>query len=338
MKKKDFQQSLPQSDVVVRAENLSVLIKERFLVKNATFTIKKGETWAVIGQDKSGKTSLIKAISGSLPIGVGQAFVGDVDIFLDKTPLQSVSTCFDPPVFFKYQTVLQNMRFLGGLSESNNRESILAVLKSFGLENLAHKRVKSLTYSQKKLMGLALGFLTKPQILLLDEPFKNLPKQSLKVVKNAINAIKKQGTTVVITSTNLQHLDEFCDHFIFMQDREIVRIATAEELPELARQSNFAFVKVNYPHYAGTLIMENFSLPVKLLDKRVLFDADEQTTAQILHFLGQKRVSVYRAGFINKKSEQIFANLAPYFKAENAENAENTESGENGSGNKEGKK
>ncbi len=305
-----------EDNVVLEIKNLSVLIKDRFLVKNANLTLKEGECLGVIGEKKSGKTSLIKAASGTLPISAGQVFLLGKDIFYDKKILTKVSTCLDPPAFFKYQSVYENVKYVAMLNPDFKKEKVLDVLKQFGLEKKAKTKVLFLSYFEKKLMSLAIAFMTKPKILFLDEPFKSLPKQNLYQVKQLIKDARNNGTAVVITSQNLEEIEEECDSFIFMENRVIKNTMTKEETNSITAGTTFAYVKVKYPHYIGKLIMENFFLKVKILDRKILFDADEQLTAQIVRFITKRGLAVYSAGFINKKADKIFADLAPYFKEE----------------------
>ncbi len=307
-----------ESEVVLEVKNLSVLIKDRFLVKNASFSINKGECWGFIGEDKSGKTSLLKAISGSLPIIPGQAFIFGKDIYDNKKVLTNVSTCFDPPVFFKYQSVYENMRYLTSLRGKLDKEKIIQVLNKFDLTHRLNTKVLLLPYFEKKLMSLALAFMYEPKLLLIDEPFNNIPEDKTKIVKEAIEEIRAKGTTVLMTSRKIENLDGECEKFVFMENREILKIMTAEECESMIELKTYAYVKVKYPHYVGTLIRDNFNLRVKLLDSRVLFDADEDTVAQIVYFLSSNKIAVYRAGYLNRKAEKIFAELTPYYKEEQA--------------------
>ncbi len=307
---------MEESKVVLEVKNLSVLIKDRFLVKNINLTINEGECVGVIGEKKSGKTSLIKAVSGTLPISQGQVFLLGKDIFFDKKILTKVSTCFDPPVFFKYQSVYENMKYVAMLNPNFKKETILETLKKFGLEKKAKTKVLFLSYFERKLMSLAIGFMTKPKLLLLDEPFKSLPKQNLYQIKQLINEVRKNGTAVIITSQSLEEIESECNRFIFMESRVIKNTMTKEEADSITGGTSFAYVKVKYPHYVGKLIMENFFLKVKLLGQRVLFEADERTTAQIVRFITKRNMAVYSAGYINKKADKIFASLTPYFKQE----------------------
>lgn len=303
---------------VLEIKNLSVLIKERFLVKNVNFKMYKGDCFGIIGEDKSGKTSLLKAICGSMPIGPGQVFVDGKDIYRNLKSLANVSECLDPPVFFKYQTVYENLKYLSMLNESLDKEKIIRVLNRFNLAHKLNTRVLFLSFYEKKLMALALAFLAEPTLILLDEPFRDIPEESLQMVKDAINEIRAKGTTIILTSRKLEDLDGLCNQYIFMENREIVRIMSQEECDKLTDLKTYAFVKVKYPHYAGKLIKDNFNLAVKLLDLRVLFEADEDTVAKIVQFLTKHKIAIYRAGYLSRKAEKIFAELTPYYKEEKA--------------------
>lgn len=302
--------------LILEINNLSVLMKERFLVKDVSFCVNKGECVGIIGEDKSGKTSLIKAISGSLPVSSGQVLVDGKNIVEENYVLKDVNICLDPPVFFKFQSVYENVKYLSALSESNNKEKIIKVLNKF---NLAHKmktKVLFLSYYEKKLMALALAFLTEPKLLLLDEPFKGLPPESVEEIKSYLQDIQKQGTTIIISTRNFETLEELCDEFIFMENRTIKKIMTNKDCKNLDNGTNYAFVELKYPHYAGKLIMDNFNLKVKVFGKKVLFEASESTVADIVKFITQNKIIIYKAGYLNKKAERILANLTPYFKEE----------------------
>ena len=200
--------------------NLSVMMKERFLVKNVTFDVKQGECSGIIGLKRSGKSSLLKALSGSLPITEGQVYFCGKDLTTQTNKLSpTMGICLDPPVFFKYQSVLTNMQYLSALGEKSDKAKILSALNKFNLAHKAKAKVRTLSYYEKKLMALALAFLTEPKVLLLDEPFKTLPE-------NEIQNLNERGTTIIISSEDIEPLEDLCDRFVFMENRSIKEILT----------------------------------------------------------------------------------------------------------------
>ncbi len=299
---------------VLEVKGLTVLIKERFLVKDINFSMEEGECFGVIGEEKSGKTSLLKAISGSLPISAGNVLIEGKDIIKNPDILKCVNICLDPPMFFKYQTVFENMKYLSMLSESCDKEKIINVLNKFNLGHKLKTRVLFLSYYEKKLMALALAFLTQPKLLLLDEPFKSLPPDNIAEVKSFLKEIRNQGTSIIISSNGVEKLEDVCEKFIFMENRSIKEVLTNKAFSEFDDSQTYAFIEVKYPHYAGKLIMDNFGLPVKLLGKKVLFDVDEDSVADIVRYITKKEIAISKAGYLSKKAERIFAQLAPYFK------------------------
>lgn len=301
---------------ILEVKNLSVLMKDRFLVQDASFSLKKGSCLGIVGENRSGKTSLIKAISGSLPISDGQVIFDGQDIQENPEVLRQISISLDPPVFFKFQTVMENITFLSSLFGDVDKKKILAVLDRLHLSGKKNKRVLFLSYYEKKLMTLALAFINEPKLLILDEPFKSIPAASAKIIDLYLEELRAQGTTLILTSKNYEQIEEECDAYMFMQDRKVISILSEKECSEKSEIKPFAFVEVKFPHYCGKLIMENFNLDVKLLGKKVVFEATEDVTAEIVKFFTKAKISIYKAGYLTRKSEKIFSNLAPYFKEE----------------------
>jgi len=299
---------------VLVVEHLSVLIKEHFLVKDVSFSMAQGECLGVVGEDGSGKSSLIKAITGSLPISDGFVRIDGKDIKDHPKILNEVSICLDPPVFFKFQSVMENMEYLCSLAGKNNKQRILDTLDKFNLLEKKNKKVYSLSYYERKLMALALAFINESKFLIIDEPFKSLPVQSIQTLRHYIAQLREKGTTIIITSKNYDSLEDQCDRYMFMVDRQVKEILHRKECEKFSTAKTFAFVAVKYPHYCGKLVAENFNLSVKLFGNRVLFDANEDTTAEIVKFFTKNKLSVYGAGYLNRKGERILANLTPYFK------------------------
>lgn len=300
-------------ETILDIENLSVIIKERYLVKNVSLTVDEGEAIALVGSDGSGKTSLLKTITHSLPITEGNIFVCGRNV-TEKESYSNVGISLDPPVFFKFQTVFNNLAYLTKISGNFDKIGILDALKAVGLERRAKVLVLFLSYAEKKLMSLALAFLAKPKLLLLDEPFKSLSKKQCEIVKSQIKKLQEQGTAVVISTCTLEDVSDICSKYYFMENRQITKIVENTDVVEYLTDKEMAFVEVKYPHYVGKMIIESFNLHVKLLGNKVVFDTDEDTLAKIVIELSGSKITVFKAGYLNSYAEKVLASLTPYFK------------------------
>ncbi len=300
-------------ETILDIENLSVIIKERYLVKNVSLSVDEGEAIALVGGDGSGKTSLLKTITHSLPITEGNIFVCGRNV-TEKESYSNVGISLDPPVFFKFQTVFNNLAYLTKISGNFDKIGILDALKAVGLERRAKVLVLFLSYAEKKLMSLALAFLTKPKLLLLDEPFKSLSKKQCEIVKSQIKKLQEQGTAVVISTCTLEDVSDICSKYYFMENRQITKTVENTDVVEYLTDKEMAFVEVKYPHYVGKMIIESFNLHVKLLGNKVVFDTDEDTLAKIVVELSGSKITVFKAGYLNSYAEKVLASLTPYFK------------------------
>ena len=300
-------------ETILDIENLSVIIKERYLVKNVSLSVDEGEAIALVGCDGSGKTSLLKTITHSLPITEGNIFVCGRNV-TEKESYSNVGISLDPPVFFKFQTVFNNLAYLTKISGNFDKIGILDALKAVGLERRAKVLVLFLSYAEKKLMSLALAFLTKPKLLLLDEPFKSLSKKQCEIVKSQIKKLQEQGTAVVISTCTLEDVSDICSKYYFMENRQITKTVENTDVVEYLTDKEMAFVEVKYPHYVGKMIIESFNLHVKLLGNKVVFDTDEDTLAKIVVELSGSKITVFKAGYLNSYAEKVLASLTPYFK------------------------
>lgn len=306
-----------ENEVILDVKNLTVLVNEGFLVKDVSFSMSKGECLGIVGEDKSGKTSLIKTLTGGLAISDGSVTLFGKDIVKEPKVLESVGLCLDPPVFFKYQTVMNNFEYLCSLSGKVDKQRILVALNKFNLAHKMKKHVFFLSYYERKLMTLALAYIKRPKLMIFDEPFKGLPLTSVQDMRDYIQELRDNGTDVIISSKDYSPIEDICSKFVFMENRKVKSVLTNKECRKYSTENTFAFIQVKYPHYCGKLVMENFGIDVKILGKRILFEADEDLTADIVRYFTKNRISVHKAGYLNKKSERIFANLTPYFKEEN---------------------
>lgn len=302
---------------LLNVKSLSTLIKERFLIQNISFALNKGDIFGIVGEKQSGKTSLLKAIAGALPITEGTIFFDGQDLHKNKKLTSNITISLDPPVFFKYQTVYDNIKFLSSLKGKFNKQKTLEILQIFDLLDKKDEKVRTLTYHEKKKMALALALVTKPKLVLLDEPFKGLNDKYKEEITSKIKELSKIGVGVIITSSAVEDIENLCTRFIFMGERKIKKEMSASELKGFDTQIEYTFIKTKYPNYGGKLLIDNFNKKVKLLGNKILLmDEDDDNVARMIKFLTSKKVIVYSAGKISNKAEQIFASLSSYYKEE----------------------
>lgn len=305
---------------VLKIDNITTLIKEKFLVKNISFSLHVGEVLGIIGEDKSGKSSLLKVITGALPVTEGDIYLDGISIIRNQKLQREIDICLDPPMFFKFQTVVDNMKYISSLNDEFKMNDINEILEKFDLLDKKNVAVRKLNFFEKKRMALALAFLCPAKVVILDEPFKNLDDSFKSKLKAYIKKLSNAGTSFILTGRTTDDLEDLCHTFMFLENKQIKNIMTNKDVKNFSNDTVYTFIKTKTPNYAGKLIIKNYGLDVKILNNRVLLlNIDEDKTAETIKFLSSNKIEILSAGIISNKAEQIFASLTPYFKEEDAE-------------------
>lgn len=212
-------------------------IKKHFHSKPAVngidLAVREGETITLFGPNGAGKSTLIKILSGIMSPGEGEILFNG-----DST---NGTTCIKKHIFFlghknslyNSLTVSENMTFANRLfSRSNGSRQIDAVLKEHGLWERRNNPVKELSQGLKRRTAIARGFIVKPKLLVLDEPFAGLDLKWRLSVVNKIKKLKENGSSLILATHLIEEGYELADRiaflhrgsFLFLKDKEETEI------------------------------------------------------------------------------------------------------------------
>lgn len=166
---------------VFEAKNVEIKIKGLSLFKPLSFTVQPGEVVAIMGPSGSGKSSLLSYIAGSLApplFGSGQILIEDQDISSFVIEKRRVGILYQEDFLFPHMTVGENLLF--SLNNSGSRKlrilEVESALTNVGLRDFFQRLPSSLSGGQRARASLLRTFLSKPKLILLDEPFSKLDK------------------------------------------------------------------------------------------------------------------------------------------------------------------
>jgi len=229
---------------------------EKKALNDVTFHIQKGEIFGFLGPNGAGKSTTQKVI-----IGLLKGYNGTVDI-LGKN-LQSwgtdlyehIGVCFELPNHYQKLTAFENLELFSSFYK-NPTVDLFELLQMVDLQKDANQRVGSFSKGMKTKLNFARALLNNPQMLFLDEPTTGLDPVSARQIKNIILEKKKQGTTIFLTTHNMNDADELCDRVGFMVDGSLALI---ESPKDLKLQHGKKLVNVEYL-INGSLQKEEFTL------------------------------------------------------------------------------
>lgn len=232
---------------MLEVKDLKVSYGEVKALKGIGMEIKEGHVVSVIGANGGGKTTLMKALMGLLPAAGSINFLGKniEKLRCYERVSRGISLVPEGRHVFPEMTVLDNLT-IGGFSQRKKvkdfSEELEGILDLFpALKNRLKQRAGSLSGGEQQMLAIGRGLMSKPQLLLLDEPAMGLAPIIIQSLRDVILTIAKTNTTVLLAEQNASLALKVADYAYLLQVGEIVLEGTPDELKdeELVKKAYF---------------------------------------------------------------------------------------------------
>src|SRR5215208_1847949 len=207
-------------------------------IEGVSFTMKRGETVAILGQNGSGKSTLVRLLSTLLLHDGGTARIFGHDVFAEPKPVRKlVNRVSVEASFFKKMSSSENLGYAArfyGMSPSQTRQRIPDILARVGFP--AERRgeaMENLSRGMQQKVALARALLTSPVLLLLDEPTTGLDPRSKLEVQEFIREVRvTHDATILLCTHDLVEAEALADRIGILDNGELIALATADELKQ----------------------------------------------------------------------------------------------------------
>lgn len=206
----------------VEVTNVSKKYKDKMLVDNVSFEVKKGEILGIVGLNGSGKTVILKCICGLMEYSSGTIKVNDKIIGKECEYPKNMGVIIETPGFLPYYSGIKNLEYLASLKKKIGKQEIKDVLVKVGLGGEEKKLVAKYSLGMKQRLGIAQAIMEDPEFLILDEPMNGLDKEGIAEVRRLLLEMKEAGKTMIITSHNEEDIKVLCDKVIEMDKGKLV--------------------------------------------------------------------------------------------------------------------
>ena len=209
----------------VNVVNLVKNFDDQEVIKNISFNVKKNSIVGILGKNGAGKTTLLGMLLGLITPTKGDVYIFGKNLKFNKKEILSEINFQSPYVDLpKKMTVEQNLSFYSRLYGVKNFNNVIETLANdLKINELLKKNYGSLSAGQKTKINLCKALLNKPKLLLLDEPTASLdPETSIFIRNYLIEYQKKNSSSILITSHNLNEVQAMCSNIILLKSGEIV--------------------------------------------------------------------------------------------------------------------
>ncbi len=207
---------------MIAAENISKSFSKLKALNGITLRCNKSETIALIGPNASGKTTFIKCFLGMVIPDGGKFYFKDQDISGSWEYRNHIGYMPQIGRYPDNMTIGQIFDMMLDLRKKNYDDTDTELIKSFGLENMFNKRMRTLSGGTRQKVSASLAFLFHPQVLILDEPTAGLDPVSSEILKEKIRKEKQEGKLILVTSHVLSELDDLVSEVIYLHEGNLI--------------------------------------------------------------------------------------------------------------------
>ena len=221
---------------LLKVKGLSKTIKKKNIINDITFDVDAGEIVGLLGPNGAGKTTTFYSIAGLIQPTKGEIFINDTKV--TNIPMHTrsklgIAYLPQEPSIFQNLSVEDNILGLAQLSLKNTDSINLRfteIVKEFNLSNILTNKGRELSGGQRRRVEIARSLVTKPKIILMDEPFAGIDPIAVDDIKKILNQLTLQGISVLITDHNVSAALEICNRALILSEGKILAKGTPHEL------------------------------------------------------------------------------------------------------------
>ncbi|MBQ8819072.1 MAG: ATP-binding cassette domain-containing protein [Clostridia bacterium] len=219
----------------IEIRNLTKNFGPKQALSGLNMTVPQGVIYGFIGENGSGKSTTEKIICGLI-----HESGGSVKLYgkphTDADVRAKIGVLIEAPGCFSSYSVWNNMKLqAANLGIKNADEEIIKVLKLVRMEGAASNKYKNCSLGMKQRIGIAMALLGNPTLLVLDEPINGLDADGMRIMREVLVDITKNGCTVVVSSHILSELEKIATHYGIVRGGKMLCEMTAEELEASCR-------------------------------------------------------------------------------------------------------
>jgi len=301
---------------MITLTHISKRYNQQFVVNDLNIKIKKGEIVGLLGPNGAGKTTTLRIIAGVLPPTKGSVKIDDCDLESDSSLKGRIGFLPENNPLYDEMTVEEYLSFwadMKQISKSEKPESIDFVVDHCGISEVYYRPIGELSKGYRQRVGFSQAILTKPDILILDEPTEGLDPNQRQDIATLIRQLGKERT-VIISSHVLGELSKIASRMIIVHKGAIVADDTPDNLKKIGTSSQMIEMEVKGNSVLSTL--KKVSGVTKVSERKknyFIIEADKDKKEDIreeLYNLSVKNKWVLLTLFAKERAiEDVFSEL-----------------------------
>jgi ABC-2 type transport system ATP-binding protein len=263
------------------------------------FSIPKGLVYGVLGPNGAGKSTLLR-----LALGLVRPSRGSVRLLgegqIDARVLRRVGAMIEAPALYPFLTARETMRTFARLSGLKDPAREEAVLARVGLVEAGDRKARTYSMGMRQRLALAGALLTRPELLILDEPTNGLDPAGIQEMRTLIrDLVDKEGVTIILSSHLLDEVQKVCDRVAFINRGELV---TEGKVSDLVAAQGGLFIRAT-PQAKALAIL---GARGRVEGEGLIADIREEEAPALIRDLAASGVDIFEARWMTQSLERVF--------------------------------
>lgn len=209
---------------MIKIENYSKVYKDKTVLNNINLELEEGKIYGFTGKNASGKTMLFKAICGFIIPTKGKIFINNKEIGKDIDFPEKCGVIIETPGFINSISGFKNLKILASINNLIDDNKIKNAMELVGLNPNEKINVKKYSLGMKQKLAIAQAIMEEPKLLILDEPMNSLDVDSVENIRNILLDIKDKGTTILISSHNVDDINILSDEIYKVENGVVSKL------------------------------------------------------------------------------------------------------------------
>jgi ABC-2 type transport system ATP-binding protein len=205
----------------IEIKEYTKIIKGVTILDNVNLLLESGKCYGLKGKNGSGKTMLMRAVSGLIAPTKGYVRIDGEILGKDISFPRSIGILIENPAFIANYTGYKNLELLASIQHKVGRAEIEKILEDVGLEPQDKRKYRKYSLGMKQKLGIASAFMEQPDIIILDEPINAIDESGVEKVKLLIQEAKERGAVIITACHDAQELEELSDEIICISEGRI---------------------------------------------------------------------------------------------------------------------
>lgn len=214
--------------MVIQVENVSKTIKGNMVIDCVSAEFSSGKVYGLQGINGSGKTMLMRLISGLIYPTEGRIVIDGKILGKEIAFSESIGILIENPAFLDNYSGFANLKLLASIQNKIDDEQIYKTLERVGLEPDSRKKYKKYSLGMKQKLGIAGAVMEKPELLILDEPANALDKEGIERLKKIVQEEKERGVLIILSCHDSALLEAMADVIYSMENGRLLKQEEAE--------------------------------------------------------------------------------------------------------------